>query len=153
MRLWALGGAALLALAALSLLLPLPPGADPWAWVLWGREVLHADLHTTGGPSWKPLPVVATTVLAPLGGAAPAAWLVVARACALGALVLAARVAARLAGPAVPPAAAWAGGALAAAGLALAPAWANSVAQGYSEPVVVLLLLAAIDRHLAGRRG
>ena len=26
-------------LAALSLILPSPPGKDPWSWIIWGREV------------------------------------------------------------------------------------------------------------------
>ena len=47
---------ACLALAALSLLGPSTPTYDPWAWIIWGREVVHLDLVTTDGPSWKPLP-------------------------------------------------------------------------------------------------
>ena len=46
-----------LALAALSLLLPSEPSYDPWAWIVWGREIAFLELDTTGGPSWKPLPV------------------------------------------------------------------------------------------------
>src|SRR4051794_16567270 len=68
------------ALAGLSLLLPSAPTYDPWAWILWGREILHLDLATTGGPSWKPLPVLLTTPFALFGAAAPALWLVTARA-------------------------------------------------------------------------
>jgi hypothetical protein len=41
------------ALAALSLLLPSSPTYDPWAWIIWGREVVHLDLSTVGGPSWS----------------------------------------------------------------------------------------------------
>ena len=37
------------------------PTYDPWAWIIWGREVAHLDLVTTTGPSWKPLPVIFTT--------------------------------------------------------------------------------------------
>ena len=47
--------------------LPATLAYDAWAWLVWGREVGHLDLDTTGGPSWKPLPVLPTTVLAPLG--------------------------------------------------------------------------------------
>src|SRR5258708_7038364 len=52
-----------LAAAALTLLFAWPPGADPCAWLVWGREVTHLDLATTGGPSWKPLTGAGTTVL------------------------------------------------------------------------------------------
>ena len=38
-----------LALAALSFLMPSAPTYDPWAWIIWGREVLHLDLSTTAG--------------------------------------------------------------------------------------------------------
>src|SRR5919108_2984867 len=90
--------AACLALAALTLLLPWALAFDPWAWLVWGREVTRLELDTAGGPSWKPLPVVATTILSLAGGAAPALWLVVARAGGLLAIAGAAALAGRLAG-------------------------------------------------------
>ena len=43
--------AACLALAALSLLLPSQPSYDPFAWLVWGREIAHGSLDTTGGSS------------------------------------------------------------------------------------------------------
>src|SRR5689334_9067820 len=86
-------------LAALSLLGPHEPTYDPWAWLIWGREIVHWNLSTTAGPSWKPLPVLFTTAFAPLGGRAEVLlWLVVARAGALLAIGLALRLARRLAG-------------------------------------------------------
>ena len=60
-----------------------------------GREVSGLELDTTAGPAWKPLPVLTTTVLAPLGDA-PASAPLLAR--AGGLLALAFRLAARLAG-------------------------------------------------------
>ncbi|OWY62414.1 hypothetical protein B7486_58565, partial [cyanobacterium TDX16] len=59
--------AACVVVSAVSLLVPSALAFDPWAWLVWGREVLHLDLDTTGGPSWKPLPVLVTTVFAPFG--------------------------------------------------------------------------------------
>ena len=50
--------AAVVSLAALSLLLPSAPTYDPWAWIIWGREITALDLNTVDGPSWKPLPVL-----------------------------------------------------------------------------------------------
>jgi hypothetical protein len=57
--------AACLLLAAASLLLPSEPSYDPLAWLIWGRELAHFQLDTSGGPSWKPLPVFVTALLAP----------------------------------------------------------------------------------------
>ena len=56
------------ALALLSLLAPSEPTYDPWAWIIWSREVTEGALSTTNGPSWKPLPVLLTTPFALLGG-------------------------------------------------------------------------------------
>ena len=58
-------------LAALTFLAPSAPTYDPWAWIVWGREVLHLDLSTVDGPSWKPLPVLLTTPFALTGPLAP----------------------------------------------------------------------------------
>ena len=114
--------AACAALAGLSLLLPSEASYDQWAWLVWGREALALELDTTGGPSWKPLPVALAAVVAPLdalGSAVPPAlWMVVARTGALLALVFAFRLARRLTGPGLPGIAA---GAVAALALALTP--------------------------------
>ncbi len=66
-RPWKLLVLACLGLAALSLLGPSSPTYDPWAWIIWGREITHLDLTTTSGPSWKPLPVFFTTSFALFG--------------------------------------------------------------------------------------
>src|SRR3954451_2355460 len=136
--------AACLAAAFLTLLAPSTPTYDPWAWLIWGREVLHLDLNTNFGPSWKPLPVALTTLFAILPGAAPALWVAVARAGALAALALAFRVARRLGGGV-------AGGILAAASLALVTDFLRFAAVGDSEGLLVALLLLGIDLHLSGR--
>jgi len=86
-------------LAIVSLAVPATLGYDPWAWLVWGREVGRASLDTTGGPSWKPLPVAGTTLLAPLGGLVVPAYTVLARTAALLGVVAVARLAARLGGP------------------------------------------------------
>ena len=135
-----------LALAALSLLLPSAPTYDPWAWIIWGREITELDLDTVDGPSWKPLPVLFTTVFALFGdAAAPDLWLVVARAGAIAGVALAFLLAHRLAGPAA--------GVAAAAGLALAPWSVRNGALGNSEGLLIALLLAAIVTHFDRRRG
>jgi hypothetical protein len=146
--------AACLALAGISLLLPSEPSYDPWAWLVWGRELAHGTLDTGGGPSWKPLPVAFTTLVARLEGldeGLPAAlWVVVARAGALLALAMAFRLASRLAGGELAGAI---GGAVAAVALFLTPDWFQFAAHGSEAPLAVALVFWAIDRHLDGRHG
>jgi hypothetical protein len=135
---------AVLALTALTFLAPAAPTYDPWAWIIWGREILHLDLSTIHGPSWKPLPVLLTTPFALFGGLAPSLWVFVGRAAAIGSVVMLFRFARRLGG--VPA------GVAAAAPYALAPWTVRNGAMGMSEGLLVLLTIAAIDRHLDGRR-
>ena len=137
---------ACVALAVLSLLAPSTPSYDPWAWIVWGREVAALELDTRFGPSWKPLPVLFTTPFSLFGDAAPELWLVVARAGALMGLVAAFQLARRLGGTVA--------GVLAALGLALSGGYLRGAAIGYSEGLLVALVLLAVDRHLdGGRRG
>src|SRR4051794_36432068 len=144
--------AACLALGGVSLLLPSEPSYDPLAWLIWGRELAHLHLDTTGGPSWKPLPVVFTTLTAPLGELdhelPPALWMAVARAGSLFALAFAFRLANRLAGGGVAGAL---GGTVAALTLFLTPDWFQFGAHGSEAPLAVGLMLWAIERHLDGR--
>jgi hypothetical protein len=144
-RPWRLLVVGCLALAALSLLIMRQPTYDPWAWLIWGRQIAHLDLVTTAGPSWKPLPVLFTTPFSLFGdGAAPLLWLVVARAGGLLAFALAFRVAARLAGPAA--------GVIALVALLLADRFVSFFARGNSEGLLVALSLWAVERHIDGRR-
>jgi hypothetical protein len=140
--------------AVASLVLPSEPSYDPWAWIVWGREIASLDLDTVRGPSWKPLPVAFTALFAPLShideGLPPALWLVVARAGALLALAMAFRLARRLAGPA--RATGLAAGLIAATALALTPGWLRNMAHGNEAPLAVALMLWAVERHLDGER-
>jgi hypothetical protein len=141
--------------ALLSLLLPSEPSYDPWAWLVWGREIPMLELDTTGGPSWKPLTVGITMVFAPLAKLSdalpPSLWLIVARAFGLLALVLAFRLAARLAGP--PRWAQIGAGLVAATALALSPQWLRYLAHGNEAPMAVALMLWGVERHFDGARG
>lgn len=162
----ALAGLALV-VGALSLLLPSTPSYDPWAWLVWGREIVHFKLHTTGGPSWKPLPVIFTTLFAPFGKAAPDLWLVVARAGAVMSVAMVFKVCVRLTrqlaavvggegdlgergvaalGPAL------LAGLIAAIGLTLSGGFISDNGLGYSEGLMTALVLIAVDRHLDGAR-
>jgi len=153
--------AAALAIAAFSLLIPSTPSYDPWAWLLWGREIVHLNLQTTGGPTWKPLPVVFTTLFAPLGKAAPDLWLVIARAGSLMALAMVFKLAVRLThrlSVAVDAPRAWAlapellAGAIATGSIVVSRGFISDNALGYSEGLMTALVLIAIDRHLDGAR-
>ena len=138
------------ALAGLTLFLPSTPTYDPWAWIMWGREIGQFDLVTTGGPSWKPLPVVFTTFFSFLGSdLAPYLWLWVARAGGMFALVMAFRLTRRLTGGGVAGAIA---GVTACAFLLTSYQFARDAALGNSEPLLAALALWAVERHLDGRR-
>src|SRR4051812_601164 len=139
-----------LALAALSLLYPSTPTYDPWAWIQWGRDIVQLELHTNTGPSWKPLPVLFTTVFSLFGDAAPDLWLLVARAGGLLALLMAFRLASRMVGDGP---AGWAAGTVAALGLLLSAGFLRNTMMGYSEAILIALALFAIERHLDDHRG
>ncbi len=160
----ALGGLALV-VASFSLLIPSTPSYDPWAWLVWGREIVHFNLHTTGGPSWKPLPVIFTTLFAPFGKAAPDLWLLVARAGAVMAAAMVFKISWRLtraigsplakddasAGRAILLGPALLAGAIAAFSLVFSVGFISDNALGYSEGLMSALVLIAVDRHLDGR--
>ena len=136
------------ALATASLLLPASLTYDPWAWLVWGRNVADLDLNVGTAPSWKPLPVLFTTVFSFAGDAAPELWLVVSRTGALLAVGMAARLAARWS----PGRLRWLAGATAAVGLLLVHEYLRRTAVGNVEPLMVAFGLLAIERHLDGHR-
>lgn len=135
--------AVVIAVAALTLLLPGVSTYDPFAWIIWGREITEGALTTTSGPSWKPLPVLFTTVFALFGQAAPTLWLIVARAGAIGALVAVWRLVRGLGGG---TAGAW----FSVGALALAPWWLTNAGLGNSEGLMILCVAAALERGVAG---
>jgi hypothetical protein len=92
--LWLIG--LTLALGAITLLWPSTPSYDPWSWLIWGRQIIHGHLWIAGGSSWKPLPVLFTTLFALFGSAQPNLWLIVARAGWMLSAVMSARLAVRI---------------------------------------------------------
>ncbi|HJS96576.1 MAG TPA: hypothetical protein VJ741_20075 [Solirubrobacteraceae bacterium] len=159
--LW-LGGVALL-IGALSLLIPSTPSYDPWAWLVWGREIIHVNLHTTGGPSWKPLPVLFTTAFGVFGKAQPDLWLVIARAGAVMSVVMVLKLAWRLTGDLIAKASPGAetsrrfaiiapllAGLIAAGSLINSSGFISNNALGYSEGLATALMLIAVDSYLDG---
>jgi hypothetical protein len=136
--------AAILGIGLASFLLPSSATYDAWSWIVWGREIVHGELNTVSGPSWKPLPVVVTTIAAPLGSIAPDVWVLAARVGAITAVVLAFSLARRLGGTAA--------GLLAAVGLGAAPWWIWNGWLANSEGLLVAVVLGAILAQLDGRR-
>lgn len=143
-------------LAAASLLLPFFPVYDPWAWLAWGRELLRGSFETAAGPSWKPLPVLIDAPLSLLGGAAPKAWLLVARTGWIYAPLLAGLLAARLSGAGTGRWR-WVAAAVAAGSVALThDSFTPPLRQftgGLSEPLLVALVLGAVWAALDERPG
>jgi hypothetical protein len=137
--------AAALLLAAGSLLVTGTLRFDPLGWLRWGREVGLGEgaFDTSGLPSWKPLPLLASVPLAFTGVAAPWLWLWLVRSAGLAALALVYRLTARRVDPVA--------GATAAVLLALAPGWWPTLLGGGIEPVVVALGCGAVIAHEAGR--
>ena len=137
-------------LGALSLLYPSTPSYDPWAWIQWGRDIAQFELDTNTGPSWKPLPVLFTTVFSLFGDAAPDLWLVIARAGGILALIMCFRLASRLVGGGRAGVAA---GLVAAVGMFLSTYFARNTMMGYSEGILIALVLFAIERHADDHHG
>jgi len=135
---------AVLAVALLTLIPPSTATYDPWAWIVWGRESWHGDLVTATGPSWKPLPVAIVTLAAPFGSIAPDVWIVVGRAGALAAPVIAFALARRYGGVVA--------GLAASIPLALQPWWFRHGWLVNSEGLLVALVLGAVLAEVSGRR-
>jgi hypothetical protein len=135
-------------LAALSLVVS-PHGVaavsyDPMEWLIWGREVIHLDLVTIAGPSWKPLPVLFTAPFSVFGDAvAPTLWLIVSRTGGILGLLLAYRVASRVGGRLA--------GVVAVVALALELNYIVDGERGETEALMVALALLAIDLGFSGR--
>jgi len=131
-------------LAALTLLWQDQPSFDPWAWIVWGRQLTGLSAVPFGSASptgWKPLPVLINMPIALLGSAAaPIVWVWLVRTAALWCLVQAWNLGKRAAGT---PAAV---GAVVL--LVLTPQAVYLVGGGISEVLVALLLLAAVSCHL-----
>lgn len=136
--------AAILAVGLASFLFPSSATYDAWSWIVWGREIVHGELNTLSGPSWKPLPVVVTTIAAPLGSIAPDVWVLAARLGAITGVVLAFLIARRLGGLVA--------GVFAAVSLGAAPWWVWNGWLANSEGLLVAVVLGAILAELDGRR-
>jgi hypothetical protein len=158
-----------LAIGALTLLYASTPSYDPWSWLVWGHEVLHGGFHISGGSSWKPLPVIFTTVFGLFGSAQPNLWLIVARAGALLTVLMTCKLTVRVVWgltlrarngigisglpwmeriAAITPA--LLAFCIAAVGTGLSRGYPGNMLLGYSEGVMVSCLLIAAERAWDG---
>lgn len=160
-----------LGLGALTLLYPSTPSYDPWSWLLWGRQIIHGTLDLTAtGSSWKPLPMIFTTVVALFGSAAPNLWLMVARAGFFLTLLLSFKLTWRMTRALVANLPGSTGGESASAllsrlaaigppllassivflGVALTHTFPGDSLLGYSESVATAAMLIAVERAVDG---
>ena len=128
------------------------PGFDPFGWMVWGHQVLYGSLNTSGAPSWKPLTFLFTLPYALFGHTQVWLWSVTSVTGTIAAGVFAGRVAYRLTGPVLPSRrfAPFVAGAFAGVAVMGIQTWPHLVLIANSDPLVVALLLAAIDAHLGG---
>jgi hypothetical protein len=171
-RAWLGGGRLLIVLgvcafliALLSLTVPSTPSYDPWSWLVWGHEIVHGSLHTAGGPSWKPLPMLFTVPFALFGRLQPDMWLVIGRAGAAMAVLMCFKLAWRLTRDLGPERSGLTGalrvmaqiapvlaGVFAAGSLINSAGFLSDNALGYSEGLATALMLCSVDRFLDGSR-
>jgi hypothetical protein len=139
------------------------PGYDPYGWLIWGYQTLHLHLDLGGAPSWKPLPLLFTVPYALFGHFSLWLWMVTAEAAAFAGSIFAGRIAYRVVNPtgdrdyryAAIAAAIFAG-----AGMYGIQDNINGALNSYmhylfsvqSDPMIVTLVLAAIDFHINGHR-
>jgi hypothetical protein len=152
-RRWPLVVLAVLGLSVLAVVLAgIRPSYDGFGFLVWGRQVLHWNLNTDGAPSWKPLPFLFTLPYAVAGHVQLWLWMTTAMAGALGSAVLAAHLAFRMTGPAPGRRfAPYLAGAFAAVGVLGIGTYSHLVLIANSDPLIVMLCLAAIDCHLSRR--
>ena len=156
---WLLAGVALLIASLLVVLWAgSRPGYDPYGWLTWGKLTIHGKLDTNGAPSWKPLPFLFTVPMALFGKYQLWLWMVFSIAVSLAGPIFAWRIAFRITG--ADPArryAAYAAGLSAAAFMFFMQdtvshlTYTHYLLSAESDTMIVALVLAAIDSHLAGR--
>jgi hypothetical protein len=131
------------------------PSYDGFGFLVWGRQVLHWNLNTDGAPSWKPLPFLFTLPYAVAGRGQLWLWMGTAVAGAVFGSVFAARVAFRLTGVGEDRTdrryAPYVAGAFAGIAVLGINTYMHLVLIANSDPLIVAVLLAAIDCHLCRR--
>jgi hypothetical protein len=131
------------------------PSYDAYGWLVWGHQTLHLSLDLGGAPSWKPLPYLFTVPYAFFGQFELILWMVTVVSLALAGSVFAGRIAYRVVAAGDPAGSRWPAtlaAVFAAAAVLALQDYAHYVLSVQSDPVIVTLILAAIDCHLCGRQ-
>jgi hypothetical protein len=133
------------------------PGYDPYGWLNWGYQTWHLSLDLGGAPSWKPLTYVFTVPFSLFGHYAFWLWIVASISIALSGSIFAGRIAYRLTGgfeaesrsERLPAIVAAAFAAVAVLGI---QTYLHMILSVQSDPMIVSMVLAAIDCHLSGHQ-
>ena len=127
------------------------PGYDPYGWLIWGYQTLHLNLDLGGAPSWKPLTWVFTVPYSLFGHGALRLWMITSVSIALSGGIFAGRIAYRLTRsgsesrwPAI------AAAVVAGFGVLGIQDYFHYVLSVQSDPMIVSMVLGAIDCHLSG---
>ena len=129
------------------------PSYDAYGWLVWGYQTLRLHLDLGGAPSWKPLPYLFTVPYALAGHYELFLWMVTAVALGLAGGVFGGRIAHRvLTDDGADPRVAWAGALFAGAAVLALEDYTHYIFSVQSDPIIVALVLAAVDAHLGGRR-
>jgi hypothetical protein len=162
---WFVGVGVIIVSAAIVRWVNTRPGYDPYGWLIWGYQTLHLHLDLGGAPSWTPLPLLFTVPYALFGHYALWLWMVTAEAAAFAGSIFAGRIAYRVVnsggnGDRRYVYAATAAALFAGLGMYGIQDNINGAHSNYlhyvlsvqSDPMIVTLVLAAIDFHLNGHR-
>ncbi len=162
---WVVGVAVIVVSALIVRVTNTRPGYDPYGWLIWGYQTLHGSLDLGGAPSWKPLPLLFTIPYSLFGHYALWLWMVTAEAAAFAGSIFAGRIAYRVVSRGEGSAGSYRYAAIAAALFAGLGMYGiqdniNGALSSYfhylfsvqSDPMIVTLVLAAIDFHLQGHR-
>jgi hypothetical protein len=155
---WIVGIALLLLSAGIVRWAHSRPGYDPYGWMIWGYQTLHGSLNLSGAPSWKPMPLIFTTVYALFGHFQLWMWMTTAVFLSLAGCIFAGRIAFRVVDdnganrwPAI-AAAVFAGVMPLVIFDSTHYSYIHYILSSQSDPPLVSCVLAAIDMHLLGKR-
>jgi hypothetical protein len=131
--------AAVVVVDAVSLAITPAVAFDPNAWIVWGREIVHGGLNTSGGPDWKPLPVlldIPWAIFSTRGISNLYVWLFIARGGMLLGAVAVGLIAYRMEG--------WGAAVLAVFFTVVSEWWYFEGILGNSEPLMVAAIAGAV---------
>jgi hypothetical protein len=157
---WSIAAVALAVAVPLVLYARTRPSFDAYGWLVWGYQAVHGGLDLGGAPSWKPLPFIFTVPFALAGHYQLWLWMFFDVAVSLAGAVFAGRIAYRLTAVTAETSAVerrtaryapLAAAIFAGASVLGLQDYLHYVLSVQSDPMLVTLVLAAIDMHLLGK--